>query len=51
MEDLDLWLLRLELCNKKQKIPNTLYYQIKEFIEDAFINDYNLIIGEFPFYE
>jgi len=32
-------------------MPNTLYHQIKEFIEDAFINDNNLIIEEYPFYE
>lgn len=32
MEQLDLWLLRLENCNKEEKIPNTLYHSIKEFI-------------------
>lgn len=32
MEQLDLWLLRLENCNKEEKIPNRLYHSIKEFI-------------------
>ena len=32
MEQLDLWLVRLENCNKKDKIPNKLYDIIKEFI-------------------
>jgi len=32
MEELDLWLLRLENCNKEEKIPNKLYHSIKEFI-------------------
>lgn len=50
MEQLDLWLLRLENCNKEEKIPNHLYYSIKEFIQDAFVYDYNLIIEEFEFY-
>lgn len=50
MEELDLWLLRLENCNSKEKIPNNLYHSIKVFIEDAFIHDYNLIIEEFAFY-
>jgi hypothetical protein len=50
MEQLDLWLLRLENCNADDKIPNKLYYDIKEFIEDAFVYDYNLIIEEFNFY-
>jgi len=30
MEELDLWLLRLENCNKVEKIPNKLYHSIKE---------------------
>ena len=51
MEELDLWLLRLENCNKAEKIPNKLYDIIKEFILDAFVYDYNLIIEEFPFFD
>ena len=50
MEQLDLWLLRLENCNKEEKIPNKLYHSIKEFIQDAFVYDFNLIIEEFNFY-
>jgi len=50
MEELDLWLLRLENCNKQSKIPNKLYHSIKEFIQDAFVYDFNLIIEEFNFY-
>lgn len=50
MKELDLWLLKLENCDKKYKIPNKLYYDIKEFIQDAFVYDYNLIIEEFNFY-
>ena len=45
-----MWLLKLENCNKEEKIPNKLYMSIKEFITDAFVYDYNLIIEEFPFY-
>ena len=51
MEQLDLWLLRLERCNKEEQIPNKLYHSIKEFIQDAFIYDFNLIIEEFRFYD
>jgi hypothetical protein len=32
MKELDLWLLKLENCDKTSKIPNKLYYDIKEFI-------------------
>ena len=51
MEELDLWLLRLENCNSEEKIPNKLYHSIKEFIQDAFVYDFNLIIEEFNFYK
>ena len=50
MEELDLWLLKLENCNKEEKIPTKLYHQIKETITDAFVYDFNLIIEEFEFY-
>lgn len=50
MEQLDMWLLKLENCNKDEKIPHGLYYSIKEFIQDAFVYDFNLIIEEFDFY-
>ena len=32
MKELDLWLLKLESVDMKSKIPNKLYYDIKEFI-------------------
>ena len=32
MEQLDLWLLRLENCNKEEKIPSQLYHSIKRTI-------------------
>jgi len=32
MEELDLWLLKLENCNKERKLPNELYHSIKEHI-------------------
>jgi len=51
MEQLDLWLLRLENCNKEAKIPSQLYHSIKRTIQDSFIYDYNLIIEEFDFYQ
>jgi len=47
---MDLWLLRLERSNSVDPIPNKLIFSIKEFIQDAFVYDYNLIIEEFPFY-
>jgi hypothetical protein len=51
MDQLDLWLLRLEYCNREEKIPNKLYLEIREYISDALVYDYNLIIEEYPFYD
>lgn len=50
MEELDLWLLRLENCNTDEQIPSTLFQSIKEFMSDSFVYDFNQIIEEFPFY-
>ena len=50
MDQLDLWLLRLEYCNREAKIPNKLYLEIREYIQDALVYDFNLIIEEYPFY-
>lgn len=41
MEELDLWLLRLESCNMDEQIPSTLFQQIKEFMQDSFVYDFN----------
>ena len=49
MEQLDLWLLKLEKCNT-EKINNKLYHSMKQLISEAFIYDFNLIIEEFSFY-
>ena len=51
MDQLDLWLLRLEYCNREEKIPNKLYLEIREYISDALVYDYNLIIEEYTFYD
>lgn len=50
MQELDLWLLRLENCNKEEKLPTKMYHLIKETITDAFVYDYNLIMEEFSFF-
>ena len=51
LEELDLWLLRLENCNSEEKIPNTLFQSIKEFMKDSFVYDFNQIIEDYDFFK
>ncbi|CDW90866.1 cation channel family protein [Stylonychia lemnae] len=47
---LDIWIKKIEKSNKPNFIPPELYSQIKKYVQDAFLHDFNLIIEEFPFY-
>ena len=52
-ETLDLWIKKLQEANSTLYslfIPADLYLSISETVEEAFKNDHNLIIEEFPFY-
>ena len=51
LEELDLWLLRLENCNSEEKISNTLFQSIKEFMKDSFVYDFNQIIEDYDFFK
>jgi hypothetical protein len=50
MEELDIWLKKLELANPEERIPTYLYKGIKKYVQNAFVNDFNLIIEEYKFY-
>lgn len=50
MEELDIWMRKLEVANNKVHLPNVLYRDIKKYVEEAFIYDFNLLIEEFDFY-
>lgn len=50
LENLDLWLRKLELSSTQKKLPMKLYLDIKQFIKSAFVYDFNLLIEEFDFY-
>lgn len=52
-DNLDIWIKKLQQANSTIRplyIPGDLYLQISETVEEAFKNDHNLIIEEFPFY-
>jgi hypothetical protein len=50
MDELDLWVKKLEAAKRDEKIPWMLYKDVRKYIKEAFINDYNLIIEEYDFY-
>ena len=47
---LNIWIKKLERSNTPYHIPPELYSKIRQFVHDAFLYDFNLIIEEFPFY-
>jgi hypothetical protein len=48
---LDIWIKKIERSNKPYYIPPDLYSNIKQYVHDAFMYDFNLIIEEFNFYQ
>lgn len=52
-DGLDLWIKKLQQANStlyQLYIPADLYLSVSETVEEAFKNDHNLILEEFPFY-
>ncbi|CDW76539.1 cation channel family protein [Stylonychia lemnae] len=50
LSQLDIWIKKIEKSNKPYYIPPDLYSVIKQYVQDAFLHDFNLIIEEFPYY-
>ena len=50
LQDLDFWINKIERSNKPFHIPPHLYESLRNYVRDAFLHDFNLIIEEFPFY-
>jgi len=51
LDSLDMWIKKIEKSNKPFHIQPYLYNDIKNYINQAFLYDYNLVIEEFPFYQ
>lgn len=51
MQDLNLWIKKLELTDREKHIKPALYYDIIRNVEDAFSLDFDMIIDEFSFYQ
>lgn len=50
LDTLDMWIKKIEKSNKPYHIQPTLYSDIRKYVEQAFLYDFNLVIEEFPFY-
>ncbi len=51
LDSLDLWIKKIEKSNKPFYIQSNLYNDIRIYVEQAFLYDFNLIIEEFSFYQ
>lgn len=47
LENLDKWIKKIEKSNYPYHIQPTLYCDIRKYVEQAFLFDFNLIIEEF----
>lgn len=51
LNSLDIWIKMLEKSNCKLHIQPNLYNDIRKYVENAFMYDFNLVIEEFQFYQ
>ena len=51
LDSLDMWIKKIEKSNKPYHIQPTLYNDIRKYVEQAFLYDFNLVIEEFSFYQ
>jgi len=51
LDALDIWIKKIEKSNKPMHIQPTLYNDIRKYVEQAFMFDFNLLIEEFGFYQ
>ena len=51
LDSLDMWIKKIEKSNKPFHIQPTLYNDIRNYVEQAFLFDFNLVIEEFNFYQ
>lgn len=50
LDQLDMWIKKIEKSNKPFHIQPMLYNDIRKYVEQAYLFDFNLVIEEFPFY-
>ena len=50
LDSLDMWIKKIEKSNKPFHIQPTLYNDIRNNVEEAFLYDFNLLVEEFNFY-
>ena len=51
LDSFDMWIKKIEKLNKPFHIQPTLYSDIRKYVEQSFLYDFNNVIEEFPFYQ
>ena len=51
MDDVNMWIRLMEKQNKPFYVEPKLYFTLSKKLKNAYDNDFNLIIEEFPFYQ
>lgn len=51
LEEVDLWLLKLDNTRNDKSLPRPLYEKIKEYIERSLKQDYDILIEGYDFFE
>lgn len=51
LDSLDMWIKKIEKSNKPFHIQPSLYNDIRKYVEQAFMYDFNLVIEEFDFFQ
>ena len=50
IDGLELWMSKIEGANKEHVLPNHMYMEVKKYVHDAYVNDFNQLIEDFNFY-
>ncbi len=50
LDNIDVWLLKLDQSRKSKSLPKPLYDKIKEYIEHSFVLDFNMLVKDNNFF-
>lgn len=51
LEEVDLWLLKLDNTRSDKSLPRPLYEKIKEFIQSSLKSDFDMLIDGYDYFD
>ena len=51
IQEVDLWMMKLDNSRTDKSFPRPVYEKIKEFIESSLIRDYDMLIEGYDFFD